>query len=296
MWAAWERVANLFSFWVEHHALKKLEFPTSVFIDEAEIFRAALEEWEAANPETRWREFPAVVVPDLENPDVLHLATIVFTTTGVQVPRESVWHLLQKHPVATIEKTFRHFISFHSAGIARSSGSPTRDAKLDVKKFFVEDSVPLLLQQIKIKEAADAAALERQKAYAIEQDRVQAERAKKQEAERVAAKIAADERARAEELANQRANQRDERIGHVQDACQTAAQVKCAPVYSVIREAVVSGISDEDIVAAFVEHCRQQRILHRSENNFTFSDIDFWLQRKHRLQHSGEQHTTEERV
>lgn len=92
IWQTWERMANLFSIWAEHHPMKKLYFVSSVFAkpDEYEIYLRELYEWEAANPTVQWRDLAPdsksaeEVDDDRKNdPRVQEMSVAIFDTTGV---------------------------------------------------------------------------------------------------------------------------------------------------------------------------------------------------------------------
>jgi len=143
-WSALERVANWFSFWVENHQLKNLDFPSSNFIREASEYRAQLEVWEAANPEARWREFPLEPTkPNLDDPNVQVVADFVYQRTQVTATtslKKIIWIALQHHDVATLKTAFEYAFSndFYSGG---------RDVRTKVLGFLDGDHIDMVLAE-----------------------------------------------------------------------------------------------------------------------------------------------------
>ena len=146
IWAPWERVANWFSFWAEFHALKNLKSPFGVFLREAAEFRTQLDDWELANPETRWREFPPEPSkPNLDDLSVRAVSDTVFALTKVPATKPlkaAIWAVLQHHAtdqvISAVEFRYRSDEPVPHA---------SRDVKSDVLGFFEGDHVDAALSE-----------------------------------------------------------------------------------------------------------------------------------------------------
>jgi len=151
-WSAYERVGNWFSLWVEHHALKKLRYPFSVFVREAPQFRSQLEDWESANPETRWREFPPEPPkPNLDDPNIKAITDLVYTLTKASAKRplqESIWTVLQQHGVEKVKEAFEYAFSEFRA----EPGNGSRDLRTRVREFFDGNHIEAVLAEKKHEE------------------------------------------------------------------------------------------------------------------------------------------------
>ena len=151
IWAPWERVANWFSFWVQYHATKNLKFAYRAFISQGPQFKAKLEEWESANPETRWREFPPEPPrPNLDDPNVKAVADSVHALTKVPATKPlkaAIWAVLQHHAtdqvISAVEFRYRSDEPVPHA---------SRDVKSDVLGFFEGDHVEAALSEKRAKD------------------------------------------------------------------------------------------------------------------------------------------------
>jgi hypothetical protein len=203
VWLTWERMANLFSFWVEHHPTKKLHFASSVFAspDEYEIYLPELYEWEAANPNVQFRDLLPNSTPaddvddDRENdPRLQDLSATVFDITGVSGYFPSVKDFEKLLAFADIQE-----IEHALWSIGKTGALGTRKTK--VRDFFEHNGAVSVISSIRADE-------------------------KRQEAEAAAKKKAADDKAFGENwMREAEAHLKDDDLGIAWIANQAAMEL-----------------------------------------------------------------------
>jgi len=124
-WVPYMRIVNLFSFWIEHHPLKKLKFPLSAFKENHQEWIQALNEWEetatqefrviAAKPETSSKVLPVSVassvaskpVKPADDPRVSELIRYTYAETGVAPDNKKVAILIATHGYEYVQGALR---------------------------------------------------------------------------------------------------------------------------------------------------------------------------------------------
>ena len=149
-WAPWERVVNLFSFWVERHSRKKLKFEFKTFCRDADDWMPSLIAWENETMDQMRSIVPVVESEDDPQPDAGEASKIREAIESVQ---RHCLTLYKKSPkVKDIEKFVSRFDPDVVTDLADAQAVGIKDPKERVRAMlaFFADGAGMKIVEFRV--------------------------------------------------------------------------------------------------------------------------------------------------
>ena len=129
-WAPWERVVNLFSFWVERHSRKKLKFEFKAFCRDADDWMPSLIAWENETMDQMRSIVPAAESEpgEEDDPRLAELASFNYNLTGTTPSPVQLAKLLAEYDLPEIKAALTEYVG----------GLEDKEIKAGMKSFFAE--------------------------------------------------------------------------------------------------------------------------------------------------------------